>query len=76
MSRIVDSLPGCVAMPDPHSDQPRAEAAETEAVPVRSGLRIVTSQELLEGKNELVIKHGEEMYRLRLTRSGKLILHK
>lgn len=36
----------------------------------------VSSVELLQGGNELLIEHGSEVYRLRLTRQGKLILHK
>lgn len=38
--------------------------------------RILRSDELLQGRRELWIEHGEEMYRLRLTRSGKLYLTK
>jgi hemin uptake protein HemP len=34
---------------------------------------VVTSEELLRGSGELVIRHGEEIYRLRLTSTGKLI---
>ena len=37
---------------------------------------IVQSAELLQGRRELWIEHGDEMYRLRLTRSGKLYLTK
>jgi hemin uptake protein HemP len=36
----------------------------------------LSSTELLQGRREVLIRHGEEMYRLRLTRNGKLILHK
>jgi hemin uptake protein HemP len=36
----------------------------------------VTSRELLDGGNELVIDHDGQEYRLRLTRNGKLILNK
>ena len=35
-----------------------------------------TSEELLRGQHEVFIQHGSETYRLRLTRQGKLILHK
>ena len=35
-----------------------------------------TSEELLGGQHEVFIRHGSETYRLRLTRQGKLILHK
>jgi hemin uptake protein HemP len=41
-----------------------------------SSLRIVRSEELLQGRVEVLIAHGAETYRLRLTRSGKLILQK
>jgi hemin uptake protein HemP len=36
----------------------------------------ITSSELLAGQKEVWILHGQEVYRLRLTRSGKLILQK
>ena len=36
----------------------------------------VDSHDLLQGRRELWIEHGEEMYRLRLTRAGKLYLTK
>jgi hemin uptake protein HemP len=36
----------------------------------------VTSQELLKGGRELLIEHAGQIYRLRLTRHGKLILNK
>jgi len=38
--------------------------------------RVVRSEELLGGCREIWIEHGEEMYRLRLTSSGKLYLTK
>lgn len=34
------------------------------------------SEDLLQGRRELLIRHGEEQYRLRLTRMNKLILTK
>lgn len=39
-------------------------------------VREMTSDELLHGQTELLIRHGEEVYRLKLTRNGKLILQK
>jgi hemin uptake protein HemP len=36
----------------------------------------IDSTELLSGQKEIWIRHGQETYRLRLTRSGKLILQK
>jgi hemin uptake protein HemP len=38
--------------------------------------RIVSSESLLAGRRELLIQHGAEQYRLRLTASNKLILVK
>lgn len=38
--------------------------------------RTIPSAELLQGRLEVCIAHGTETYRLRLTRSGKLILQK
>jgi hemin uptake protein HemP len=38
--------------------------------------REILSSDLLQGSKEIWIRHGEENYRLRLTRSGKLILQK
>lgn len=38
--------------------------------------RQVRSETLLQGDRELQIIHGEEIYRLSVTRQGKLILHK
>ena len=49
--------------------QPREEADNGE-------LRAVLSSELLAGRRQLIIKHGREEYRLRLTSSNKLILTK
>lgn len=37
---------------------------------------IVSSAEVLRGRSEIWIEHGTEMYRLRLTRAGKLLLSK
>jgi hemin uptake protein HemP len=36
----------------------------------------VHSTDLFQGGKELVIRHGSEEYRLRITRTGKLILTK
>lgn len=38
--------------------------------------REVNSQDLMQGTREIIIRHGEEAYRLSVTRSGKLILRK
>ena len=43
---------------------------------VNKEVREVTSIDLLRGQTELLIRHGDEVYRLKLTRNGKLILQK
>ena len=48
----------------------RAKPAEKPIV------REVNSEELFRGQTELLIRHGEEIYRLKLTRNQKLILQK
>lgn len=37
---------------------------------------MLISEELLQGRSEVLIRHGDEIYRLRQTRNGKLILQK
>jgi hemin uptake protein HemP len=55
--------------------QPRvlrtAEPETTGAVPL-----VVDSVALMAGRRELIIRHGEDTYRLRITASNKLILTK
>ena len=41
-----------------------------------AAVRVVQSDELLQGKRELRIIHGDEVYRLMVTRNKKLILQK
>ena len=58
----------------PLPDQPTADSkrhpAETES-PLS-----YDSEDLLRGLREIVIRHHGEVYRLRVTRNGKLILNK
>lgn len=49
---------------------PEPQAVQSSSNPV------LNSVDLFKGTREVSIKHGEEFYRLRLTKSGKLILHK
>jgi hemin uptake protein HemP len=37
---------------------------------------VLQSATLLQGENEVLIQHGTETYRLRVTKAGKLILQK
>ena len=54
----------------PAPDAPRADAV---APPAR---RAVASDDLFQGLRELIIRHRNDEYRLRITRTGKLILTK
>lgn len=36
--------------------------------------RTISSQELFAGAREIVIEHGDRLYRMRITQNGKLIL--
>ena len=49
------------------------KASETGGSVPRKTIR---SEELLGGENDIAIDHGGEIYRLRRTRNGKLILTK
>lgn len=44
--------------------------------PGPGGTPVVRSEDLLQGHREVAIQHGEEVYRLRVTKTGKLILNK
>lgn len=75
-----------LVMHPPAHDEPIPPSCDTPAEgpsaaapgggPSPSAPRRIESTELLAGANEVLIAHGAETYRLRLTRSGKLILHK
>ena len=41
-----------------------------------NGPRTVDVDEIMAGDREVLIRHGSELYRLRMTRNGKLLLHK
>lgn len=55
---------------DPHHALPVSSAAKQDRV------RILESESLLEGRREVWIRHGNEMYRLRATAAGRLHLSK
>ncbi len=58
----------------PPDAAPDADAGSRQQPPQTP--RTIKSEELLKGRRELLIEHGNEVYRLRLTRNGKLILQK
>lgn len=48
------------------------KAAPADEAPIR----VIRSDEIFLGGREVRIQHDDNVYRLRLTRKGKLILHK
>jgi len=62
--------PATIAMCNHSQDRP---ALHLQVVPQS---KAISSEDLLQGEKEVLIKHCGEVYRLRLTRNGKLILHK
>jgi len=53
-----------------------AERAQPGKDPGAGPPVVITSDALLAGRSEIHIRHRGEVYRLSLTRAGKLILHK
>lgn len=57
--------------------EPQREPQATPAPAVVPPSHVtVESSELFRGHREILIQHGDEIYRLRITRNEKLILHK
>ncbi len=53
-----------------------APVTPTGGASLESRRRVVKSDDLFQGRKELIIIHGREEYRLQITRAGKLILTK
>lgn len=66
--------------PENLSPLPPAAAARDSTAPGAPGgyqpPLVIASEALLAGRTEVQISHRGELYRLTLTRAGKLILHK
>jgi len=60
----------------PIPDSPSGEPEPAESATPDASTPLVKSEELMQGRRELLIVHCQEVYRLRLTRNGKLILTK
>lgn len=60
----------------PVNDDPQRPAPVVSQPPPPATPRVIDSSELLAGQHEIWIQHAGEIYRLRLTRNGKLILQK
>lgn len=56
---------------EPHGNRSLPPVPASPVLP-----RTLSSGELLQGRQEIYIQHGGEMYRLRQTRTGKLLLYK
>ena len=60
---------------NPNDNDPEGRNEEP-IQPSPPGARVLSSTDLMGGEREIWIEHGQEMYRLRLTNSDKLILMK
>lgn len=57
---------------EPSMQKPESGSANESKRPVRQ----LTAAEIFAGSKEVIIEHAGQRYRLRITRSGKLILTK
>jgi len=48
----------------------------TQNSTIISAEQFISTEKLMQGKNELIILHSDQRYLLRITRNGKLILTK
>ena len=55
---------------------PHAEPARSPAPALHSDDPVLGSEQLLKGRREILIRHGDRVYRLRHTSNDKLILTK
>jgi len=46
------------------------------APPTAAQIRLIESAEIFHGQNEILIRHEGAIYRMKITRQGKLILNK
>ncbi|WP_145230813.1 hemin uptake protein HemP [Gimesia algae] len=59
------------------SEQEKTEHLSPSAAPQKEiPAEVIGSETILQGKQEVLIRHGETTYRLRITQNGKLILCK
>ena len=60
----------------PHAQSVRAAALAAPAAAPLAQEEVLDSQALLKGRREILIRHGDKLYRLRHTSNDKLILTK
>ncbi len=71
-----DCRPNFLPLCDVIADRPSEPRPSPPNDTPDTASREVDSRELMQGHREIVIRHGDEAYRLSVTRSGKLILRK
>ncbi|MGE3244116.1 MAG: hemin uptake protein HemP [Pirellulales bacterium] len=59
----------------PHSPQPPSDSKDNAANEGET-IRVVRSEDLFAGGRVVLIQHGDEQYRLLVTRNDRLILQK
>jgi hemin uptake protein HemP len=57
-------------------EHPQPDSKPGEERSLEAALRVIESRELFGGRHEVLIHHECQLYRLRITRNGKLILQK
>jgi len=72
--RLVRNLKGREGLMDDRSGPARIDEMQRDRPALT--LPAVESVAILQGRREVIIRHGAELYRLRLTASNKLILTK
>ena len=55
---------------------PNQSETHPASTPIVKTQRIVESRDLFRGENEILIAHDGAIYRMKITRQGKLILNK
>lgn len=59
-------------MPEPADNAPK----QPPRTPVPQQARVLCSRDLFQGERQVLIEHDGVMYRLQVTRNGRLILQK
>ena len=71
-----DAVNSFTPMNHPSFRRPTDDRREGVHRPYERVVRVVTSESLFRGSHEIGIDHEGSMYRLKITRQGKLILNK
>jgi hemin uptake protein HemP len=58
------------------AETPNGDGVDSALPPRKAVIPTLRSEELLRGRREVLIQHDHEVYRLSVTRNGKLILTK